>query len=188
MGFHPVSHLFHVIHPVSHAVFFADEHHYLQLLAVTITSLLTSLLTVGPVCGMLVYCWFRYWRPMLLRRFWRKGRGEEGSALRSAGLNRYDVASWTPESVAEWVSHDCGLPQYSIAFTRNAIDGVALLAIQSDELKEVGISAVGHRKKIESALAELRASKEAARRGITGGLLTTIQKWFRSAPADHPHS
>ena len=117
--FHPISYLFHAIHPVSHSVFFADEHHYLQLLAVAITSLLTSLLTVGLFCGALVFCWFRFWRPT----FWRmvgsaRGQGGEGSAPRSAGLDTKAVASWTPESVAEWVSHDCGLPEYSIAFTR----------------------------------------------------------------------
>jgi class 3 adenylate cyclase len=53
-----------------------------------------------------------------------------------------------------------GLEQYEAAFRENAIDEKVLLHLTSDDLKELGVAAVGHRRTLLDAIAALRASAE----------------------------
>ena len=62
--------------------------------------------------------------------------------------------------VARWLAEQ-GLEQYAEAFVANAIDGEVLRTLTEDDLKELGVSALGHRKRLLEAIAALR--EESAR-------------------------
>jgi class 3 adenylate cyclase len=62
--------------------------------------------------------------------------------------------------VARWLAEQ-GLEQYAEAFVANAIDGEVLRTLTGDDLKELGVSALGHRKRLLEAIADLR--EESAR-------------------------
>ena len=69
--------------------------------------------------------------------------------------------------IAEWL-HGLGLQQYEQAFCDNAIDDAVLPELTADDLKDLGVSLVGHRRKLLAAIAALRSEsgsepREAAR-------------------------
>jgi hypothetical protein len=55
-----------------------------------------------------------------------------------------------------------GLGKYEAAFRENEIDDTVLLSLTHETLKELGVTAVGHRLKLLDAIAALRADKNAA--------------------------
>jgi class 3 adenylate cyclase/tetratricopeptide (TPR) repeat protein len=57
--------------------------------------------------------------------------------------------------VAAWLCN-LGLERYEQVFRENAIDEDVLHSLTADDLKELGISSIGHRRKLLDALAELR--------------------------------
>jgi len=59
-------------------------------------------------------------------------------------------------NVEAWLT-DLGLDQYAEAFSENEIDGETLPALTGDDLKEIGVGPLGHRKKLLAAIAELTA-------------------------------
>ena len=63
-----------------------------------------------------------------------------------------DVGGWP---------RDLGLGQYEAAFRDNEIDGAVLLKLTIDDLKDLGVAVVGHRRKILSAIEELNAAPPA---------------------------
>ena len=58
--------------------------------------------------------------------------------------------------VAAWL-HGLGLQQYEQAFRENAIDDDVLPELSADDLKDLGVSLVGHRRKLLAAIAALRS-------------------------------
>src|SRR5438034_7872774 len=58
-----------------------------------------------------------------------------------------DVAAWLRE---------LGLEQYAPAFHDNAVDGEVLRELTADDLKDLGVSLVGHRRKLLAAIARLQ--------------------------------
>ena len=54
-----------------------------------------------------------------------------------------------------------GLEQYEAAFRENAIDDSVLPSLTAEDLKELGVDAVGHRRKLLNAIAALRADADA---------------------------
>jgi class 3 adenylate cyclase len=56
--------------------------------------------------------------------------------------------------VGDWLQ-SLGLSEYEAAFRDNQIDGEILPKLTGDDLKELGVSSVGHRRKLLSAIAEL---------------------------------
>jgi len=62
--------------------------------------------------------------------------------------------------VAQWLA-DLGLSKYGDAFDEHAIDGDILEKLNDDDLKEIGVKALGHRKRILEAIKALSVSKEA---------------------------
>ncbi|WP_087632758.1 adenylate/guanylate cyclase domain-containing protein [Caballeronia telluris] len=58
--------------------------------------------------------------------------------------------------VAAWL-RSLGMERYERAFHENAIDADALRNLSADDLKELGVTLVGHRRKLLDALAALRA-------------------------------
>jgi len=59
--------------------------------------------------------------------------------------------------MGEWL-RSIGLGQYEAAFRDNAIDDEVLRSLTADDLKDLGVALVGHRRKILTAIAELSAS------------------------------
>ena len=54
-----------------------------------------------------------------------------------------------------------GLERYEAAFRENEIDETVLLNLTAEDLKELGVSALGHRRKLLDAIAPLRADGSA---------------------------
>jgi len=51
-----------------------------------------------------------------------------------------------------------GLERYEAAFRENEIDETVLLSLTADDLKDLGVSLVGHRRKLLDAIAALRTN------------------------------
>ena len=58
--------------------------------------------------------------------------------------------------IAAWL-HSLGMQQYEEAFRANAIDAAVLPELTADDLKDLGIGLVGHRRKLLAAIATLRS-------------------------------
>ena len=56
--------------------------------------------------------------------------------------------------VGDWL-RSLGLSEYESAFRDNQIDSEVLPKLTGDDLKELGMASVGHRRKLLSAIAEL---------------------------------
>ena len=76
--------------------------------------------------------------------------------------------------ISKWL-HSLGLGQYEKAFSDNAVDLTILPQLTGDDLKDIGVLAVGHRRKLLDAIAGLQSAKphqpqqtvEAERRQLT---------------------
>jgi class 3 adenylate cyclase len=80
--------------------------------------------------------------------------------------------------VAAWL-RGLGLEQYVPAFHDNAVDGEVLRELTADDLKELGVTLVGHRRKLLAAIAALRTeppTRDVAQSGASAP----------SAPTSHP--
>jgi hypothetical protein len=54
-----------------------------------------------------------------------------------------------------------GLGQYEAAFRENAIDDTVLPSLTAEDLKDLGVNIVGHRRKLLNAIAALRSDASA---------------------------
>lgn len=59
--------------------------------------------------------------------------------------------------VVAWL-RSLGLPQYEAAFRDNAVDGNVLPSLTAEDLKEIGVVAVGHRRTMLDAITGLKAA------------------------------
>src|SRR5262249_40504704 len=80
--------------------------------------------------------------------------------------------------ISDWL-RGLGLEQYASAFQDNAIDAEILRELTADDLKDLGVNLVGHRRKLLAAIAALRpdpstgapiAPGEQVRRGPAAGI------------------
>jgi hypothetical protein len=67
-----------------------------------------------------------------------------------------------------------GLEQYEAAFRENAIDDTVLLNLTAEDLKDLGISLVSHRRKLLDAIAKLHTGETA--KAATPDVLPTIDE------------
>src|SRR5215475_6430816 len=67
-----------------------------------------------------------------------------------------------------------GLEQYEAAFRENAIDDTVLLNLTAEDLKDLGVGLVGHRRKLLDAIAKLRSG--GSRQARPPDVLSTIDK------------
>jgi hypothetical protein len=63
--------------------------------------------------------------------------------------------------IAAWLE-SLGLGQYATAFESNAIDAETLPKLTVEDLKEIGVAALAHRKKILEAIAALEGDQHAS--------------------------
>ena len=66
--------------------------------------------------------------------------------------------------VADWLKN-LGLGQYEAAFRDNAVDAEVLPQLTGDDLKELGVTSVGHRRKLLAAIAILASPLSSERTG-----------------------
>ena len=71
-------------------------------------------------------------------------------------------------NVADWL-RGLGLEQYAAAFAENDIDGEILSELTADDLIGLGVTSIGHRRKLLAAIAALRAPQAAAEIAPAGG-------------------
>ena len=57
-------------------------------------------------------------------------------------------------NVAKWL-RDLGLEQYAPAFRDNDIDGKVLRRLTGDDLRDLGVTSIGHRRRLLDAIATL---------------------------------
>jgi class 3 adenylate cyclase/tetratricopeptide (TPR) repeat protein len=67
-----------------------------------------------------------------------------------------------------------GLEQYETAFRDNAIDDTVLLNLTAEDLKDLGVALVGHRRKLLDAIADLR--NDGSAKAASSDVLPTIDK------------
>ena len=63
--------------------------------------------------------------------------------------------------IADWL-RALGLEKYAPAFNENAINWAVLPKLTSEDLREIGVAAIGHRRKLLDAIAALGASAPTA--------------------------
>ncbi|PGH23785.1 hypothetical protein AJ80_02215 [Polytolypa hystricis UAMH7299] len=80
------------------------------------------------------------------------------NAADDRGSPRTVITSWTAEECSDFLA-GLGLSQYCKAFIENEIVGEALVALKHDELKEMGISSVGHRLTILKNVYEMKTKQ-----------------------------
>ena len=71
-------------------------------------------------------------------------------------------------TVAGWLRR-LGLKQYTLAFTANDIDGDILPELTADDLIGLGVTSIGHRRKLLAAIAALRDGAPPRPSAFTGG-------------------
>ena len=64
--------------------------------------------------------------------------------------------------IAAWLQ-SLGMQQYEEAFRDNAIDAAVLPELTSEDLKDLGVNLVGHRRRLLAAIAALRSDDRLAR-------------------------
>lgn len=78
-------------------------------------------------------------------------------AQKSTASTRETVNGWGVSEVNTWLEA-MQLGEYIETFTRNDIRGKELLALNRGDLKELGITKVGHAKRILQAISDLKSS------------------------------
>ncbi|MGC2201997.1 MAG: adenylate/guanylate cyclase domain-containing protein, partial [Stellaceae bacterium] len=76
--------------------------------------------------------------------------------------------------IATWLD-GLGLQQYERAFRDNAIDATVLPELTAEDLKELGVNLVGHRRKLLAAIAALR-SEDAPQRPTTDKVVSAAER------------
>jgi SAM domain (Sterile alpha motif) len=79
--------------------------------------------------------------------------------LRRAGGKKVDIAAWL---------HSLGLEQYEPAFRANEIDARVVPSLTAEDLKDLGVTLVGHRRRLLDAIAALGGEMPAAAARVAG--------------------
>jgi hypothetical protein len=62
-------------------------------------------------------------------------------------------SSGTTIEIAQWL-RELGLEQYTDAFHENAIDAKILPTLTADDLRDIGVTLIGHRRRLLNAIAD----------------------------------
>jgi class 3 adenylate cyclase/predicted ATPase len=99
-----------------------------------------------------------------------------GLSFLGAEDHRMDVAAWL---------HGLGLERYAPAFRDNEIDWEVLPKLTSEDLREIGVAAIGHRRKLLDAIAALGAEVPAiAMTPASAAAVTAAPSVSPAPPAD----
>uniref|UniRef100_A0A158P7Y3 SAM domain-containing protein n=1 Tax=Angiostrongylus cantonensis TaxID=6313 RepID=A0A158P7Y3_ANGCA len=105
---------------------------------------------------------------------------------RNSGAPCTPVTSWSIKEVSAWLN-SLGLPQYSSQFEANDIRGHELIHLEWTDMKDLGVHKVGHAKRLQCAIAELRKRevelcRESRRSGRKGASLSVERASLAPAP------
>ncbi|GFN98161.1 diacylglycerol kinase [Plakobranchus ocellatus] len=81
-----------------------------------------------------------------------KGRGKDKH--RSCLPRAFEIRSWTLEEVGQWLE-SLALGDYKESFMSHEITGAELLNLERRDLKDLGVTKVGHLKRIQEGIKEL---------------------------------
>ncbi|CCD67664.1 Diacylglycerol kinase [Caenorhabditis elegans] len=82
---------------------------------------------------------------------------------RSAPFAFANIPYWTSEEVCAWLS-SIGMSEYGSTFRKNDIQGSELMHLERSDIMDIGITKIGHVKRLQSAIVDLRAQNQRARR------------------------
>ncbi len=93
------------------------------------------------------------------------------------------MSSFNASDLSAWLA-EIGLAEYASAFIDNHIDFEVLVALTGDDLREIGVASVGHRRRLLEAIARLSAPHSAAAPeepiativAATGGSITSAHR------------
>lgn len=99
------------------------------------------------------------------------GAGEVADILRDEEPKHHStpVTEWDPKMVSDWAKESRLSDEVADALLRNMVDGEQLLAMQPQDVRELGISAMGERKRLHKAAMLLREEYEKQRSIAFGG-------------------
>lgn len=89
------------------------------------------------------------------RKGWLRGAVRRDSSLGSSAGGAAAVKTWGPSEVGTWLN-SLQLGEHVEAFARNDITGRELLSLARRDLKDLGVTKVGHIKRILQAIKELQ--------------------------------
>ena len=104
-------------------------------------------------------------------------------------LSRQDDDAVTPEfwvavmNIVVWL-RSLGLGRYEAAFRDNEIDETVLPSLTHENLKELGVTALGHRLKLLDAIAALRADTSAKAACVDATIAPSAQRVAREDRAE----
>ncbi len=73
--------------------------------------------------------------------------------------SNHPVESWTVQQCIEWITETMKMPEYTKALQENEITGDVLLQLSNGDWKEMGVQKLGHRKRLENGVEELKLNK-----------------------------
>jgi len=85
--------------------------------------------------------------------------------------------------VAEWL-RGLGLEQYGPAFRDHDIDGEVLRRLTGDDLRELGVASVGHRRRLLDAIAALGEARPALEESLSPAPNSRCCRRGRATSAD----
>jgi class 3 adenylate cyclase/predicted ATPase len=88
--------------------------------------------------------------------------------------------TWAVIDIDDWLER-LGLEQYAPAFRANAIDGSVLPKLTADDLKELGVTLVGHRRKLLDAITILREAIASDRPAIAEPVIPPFKRTITGA-------
>jgi sterile alpha motif and leucine zipper-containing kinase AZK len=92
------------------------------------------------------------------KEFNQAQRRSSTDITRQLALESHDINGWTQQDVADWVV-SLGLPeltQYADLFVKNNITGKRLFMLTGDDLLQIGILSVGHRRELLDEIGKLK--------------------------------
>ena len=110
-------------------------------------------------------------------------RQELARALQAIGGRRLShLAEWRRSWTSRPGSRILNLGQYEAAFRDNAIDGDLLPSLTAEDLRDLGVTIVGHRRKLLDAIAALAAASRPAAPPVVAGPSATLPALAASSP------
>ncbi|XGW27602.1 hypothetical protein V3C99_007868 [Haemonchus contortus] len=105
---------------------------------------------------------------------------------RRTGAPSTHVTTWSVDDVTLWLN-SLGLSHYASQFKANDIRGHELIHLERTDMKDLGVLKIGHAKRLQSAIAELREKevelrRESRRSGRKGTSLSVERAPLEPAP------
>ncbi|XP_055868599.1 diacylglycerol kinase delta-like isoform X5 [Biomphalaria glabrata] len=95
-----------------------------------------------------------------LKQVYTKLKGKSKEKIKSSLPPAFEIRSWTLEEVGQWLE-SLSLGEYKESFMSHEITGAEVLNLERRDLKDLGITKVGHLKRIQQGIKELH-HREAA--------------------------